>query len=186
MVVTNDDDLAEKVRKLRDQAYSAKMRKWLVHDDIGFNYRLTNLQAAIGLAQLERIEEFVKKHRENAYYYNSLLKGIQGITLPPEASWAKNVYWMYTILINEEVLGITRDEIMKRLDKYGVDTRASFLPIHLQPPYKDVYGREKYPVAELLGRRGINLPSGNTTSREEIEYVVSALKEVISDADKRI
>jgi len=184
MVVTNDDDIAERVRRLRDQGYNVSLRKWLVHDFIGYNYRLTNLQAAVGLAQLERIEEFVKKHRENAHYYNHLLKEIRGITLPPEAPWAKNVYWMYTILINEEILGITRDELMKRLEEYGVDTRAAFLPIHQQPPYKDMYKHEKYPIAEQLGRRGINLPSGNTTSKEDIKYVVSAIKGIISGVKK--
>jgi len=184
MVVTNDDDIAERVRRLRDQGYNVSLRKWLVHDFIGYNYRLTNLQAAVGLAQLERIEEFVKKHRENAHYYNHLLKEIRGITLPPEAPWAKNVYWMYTILINEEILGITRDEMMKRLEDYCIDSRATFLPIHQQPPYKDMYKHEKYPIAEQLGRRGINLPSGNTTSKEDIEYVVSAIKEIISGVKK--
>jgi perosamine synthetase len=180
MVLTNDDQIAEKIDRLRDQGFNLKLRKWLIHDFIGYNYRLTNLQAAVGLAQLERIEEFVRRHRENAYYYNHLLKEILAITLPPEAPWAKNVYWMYTILVNEEVLGITRDELMKKLEGYGIDTRAAFLPIHLQSPYKDIYKHEKYPIAELLGRRGINLPSGNTTTKEDVEYVVSAIKEILS------
>jgi perosamine synthetase len=179
-VVTNDEKVAEKVRRLRDQAYNVNLRKWLIHDDIGYNYRLTNLQAAIGLAQLERIEEFINRHRENAYYYNSLLKNIRGVTLPPEMPWAKNVYWMYTILIDEEILGVTRDDLIKKLEIYGIDTRSTFLPIHLQPPYRDIYIYEKYPIAELLGRRGINLPSGNSTTKEDIEYVASAIKDVIS------
>jgi perosamine synthetase len=179
MITTNDDEIAEKVKKLRDQGYNLSMRKWLIHDVIGYNYRLTNLQAAVGLAQLERIEEFVNKHRENAYYYNSLLKGIHGVTLPPEMSWAKNVYWMYTILIDEEILGITRDDLMKKLEVYGIDARSSFLPIHLQPPYRDIYANEEYPIAELLGRGGINLPSGNSATKEVIEYVVSTIKYVI-------
>jgi perosamine synthetase len=72
-VVTNDDNLADRIRNLRDRGYNLSLRKWLVHDLIGYNYRLTNLQAALGLAQLERIEEFIKRHRENAYYYNNLL-----------------------------------------------------------------------------------------------------------------
>jgi len=180
MVTTNDDKIAEKVRKLRDQGYNLNMRKWLIHDVVGYNYRLTNLQAAIGLAQLERIEEFVNRHRENAYYYNSLLSDIRGVSLPPEMLWAKNVYWMYTILVNEEVTGITRDDLMKKLETYGIDTRAAFLPIHLQLPYRDIYVNEKYPVAELLGKRGINLPSGNSTTKKDIEYVALCIKEVIN------
>ena len=137
------------------------------------------------MAQLERIEEFVRRHREDAHYYNSLLKEVQGITLSPEAPWSKNVYWMYTILVNEEVLGITRDKLMEKLEEYGIDSRATFLPIHMQPPYKDVYKHEKYPVAESLGRTGISLPSGNTTTKEDIEYVVEALKEVLSNTSKQ-
>lgn len=178
-LVTNNDEIAEKIRKLRDQAYNAGLRKWLIHDSIGYNYRLTNLQAAVGLAQLERIEEFVNRHRENAYYYNSLLKDVQGIILPPEAPWAKNVYWMYTILVNEELLGITRDDLMRKLESYGIDTRSAFLPIHLQPPYRNAYINEKYPVAELLGRRGVNLPSGNSTTKMDIDSVVAAIKKII-------
>jgi perosamine synthetase len=186
MVTTNDDEIAEKVRKLRDQGYNPNLRKWLVHDIVGYNYRLTNLQAAIGLAQLERIEEFINRHRENAYYYNSLLKDIHGITLPPEMPWAKNVYWMYTCLINGEITGVTRDEVIQMLESYGIDSRAAFLPIHIQPPYKDLYKDEKYPIAEMLGMRGINLPSGNTTRKEDIEYVVLVLKEILNSKHKKL
>jgi perosamine synthetase len=99
--------------------------------------------------------------------------------------WARNVYWMYTILVYEEFLGITRDDLMKKLETYGVDTRSTFLPIHLQPPYKGIYANEKYPIAELLRKRGINLPSGNLITKEDIEYVVSAIKDVISGCDLR-
>jgi len=178
MVATNDDEIAEKIRKLRDQGYNPKLRRWLIHDIIGFNYRMTNLQAAIGLAQLERIEEFIKRHRENAYYYNKLLKNIPGITLPPEAPWAKNVYWMYTVLI-EDNFGISRDNLMKiLLEKYNIDTRATFCPIHLQPPYKESYKNENYPIAEKLWEKGINLPSGNTLTKEQIKYIVDAIREI--------
>ena len=178
MVVTNDDRLAEKMRSLRDQGYNTRLRKWLIHDIIGYNYRMTNLQAAIGLAQLERIDEFIRRHRENAYYYNSLLKDIPGLTLPPEASWAKNVYWMYTILVDENKFGVNRDELMKKLELYGIDTRAAFLPIHMQPPYKREYQSNNYPVAENLGKNGINLPSGNTLNREQITYIANCIKKI--------
>jgi len=179
MVTTNDDELANKIRKLCDQGYNPELRKWLIHDVVGYNYRMTNLQAAVGLAQLERIDEFIRRKRENARYYNSLLKDLPGIVLPPEATWAKNVYWMYTILVDENI----RDEVMKRLEEYGIETRATFHPIHLQPPYKDLYGFESYPVAESLGKRGINLPSGNSLTKEDIDYVVTRLKEIILGAE---
>jgi len=179
MVTTDDPEIAEKVRELRDQYYDYSRRKWLIHKDIGYNYRMTNLQASIGLAQLERIEYFVEKHRKNAYYYNSLLKDVNGITLPPEASWAKNVYWMYTILIDKRKTGISRDELMIELEKCGIDTRATFLPIHLQPPYFNMFRDEKHPVAEYLSSTGMNLPSGNTLSKEDIEYTVDCIRTII-------
>jgi perosamine synthetase len=183
MILTDDDSLAEKLRKLRDQAYNKELRKWLIHDELGYNYRLTNIQAAIGLSQLEKIEEFIKIHRDLAKLYNSLFKDVSDIILPPEASWARNVYWMYTILV--ENLGISRDGLIKTLEKeYEIDTRATFCPIHLQPFYKDTYKNEKYPVAELLGKTGMNLPSGNSTTKEEVEYVASALLTLIEKSGK--
>jgi len=176
MIVTNDEELAERAKRLRDQAYDFEKRKWLIHTEIGYNYRMTNMQAAIGLAQLEKIEDFIKTHRENAKHYNLLLKDIDGIVLPPEEPWAKNVYWMYTILVEKDRFGISRDQLMCELEKCGVDTRAVFYPIHLQPPYRKMFKGEKYPVAEYISQRGVNLPSGNTLTREQVEYVANAIK----------
>ena len=178
MVVTDDAELAERVRRLRDQGYNVKLRKWLIHDVVGYNYRMTNLQAAIGLAQLERVEELVEKRRRNASLYTSLLRNLPGITLPPEEPWAKNVFWMYTVLVDERAYGLGRDDLMRELEARGVDTRATFCPIHLQPPYKAEHGHESYPVAEDLGRRGLNLPSGNTLTEEQIRYVADCLREI--------
>jgi len=178
MVLTDNDELANRLRKLRDQAYSKEFRKWLIHDEIGFNYRLTNMQAAVGLAQVERIEEFIAHHRDLAHLYNSLLEGVKGIIRPPEASWAKSVYWMYTILLDGAIL--SRDELMVRLEKdYGIDSRATFYPIHLQPVSKDTYKDEKYPVAEALGKNGLNLPSGNSTTFDEVKYVATAIRSLL-------
>lgn len=178
MFVTNSQELAERARKLRDQAYNEELRKWLVHDEIGFNYRMTNMQAAIGLAQLERINQFIETHRKNARLYNALLKDISGIKLPPEETWAKNVYWMYTILVDECEFGFSRDNLMKKLEAKGIETRSVFYPIHLQPPYKKKYLHGIYPVAEKLSKMGINLPSGNTTKEEEVYYVADCIKEL--------
>jgi perosamine synthetase len=174
MLVTNNEEIAEKARMLRDQAFEKEKRFW--HRHLGFNYRMTNLQAAIGVGQMEIIDESVNTRRKNAQIYNSLLKDVEGITLPPEAKWAKNVYWMYTIMI-EDSFGISRDELMRILKEKGVDTRPAFYPIHLQPLYAKQYKGEKYPVAEGLSRKGINLPSGNTLTKKEIEYVVRSVIE---------
>ena len=182
MILTDNDEMANKLRKLRDQAYSKEFRKWLIHDEIGFNYRLTNMQAAIGLAQVERIEEFIAHHREMAYLYNSMLEDLKGITLPPEVAWAKNVYWMYTILLDGTVF--SRDKLMFRLEKdYGIDTRATFHPIHLQPVSKEAYKDEKYPIAESLGKNGLNLPSGNSTTLDEVKYVATAIRSILENRE---
>lgn len=171
MVVTNDEKIAEMARLLRDQAFEPKR---FIHRYIGFNYRLTNLQAAIGVAQMELIDESVKTRRRNAKLYNSLLKGTAGVTPPPEALWAKNVYWMYTVLI-EDSFGMGRDELMKRLKEEGIDTRSAFYPIHTQPVYEKQCKGEKYPVAEELGRKGLNLPSGNTLTEDQIKFIADSI-----------
>jgi len=178
MVVTENSKLARVIRSLRDQCYDLERRKWLIHNDIGYSYRMTNIQAAIGLAQLERIDDFIKRHRRNARLYNTLLRSLPGITLPNEERGAAHVYWMYTILVDESEFGIDRDTLMLKLEEKDIETRAVFWPIHLQPPYKAEYGHENYPIAENLSRRGINLPSGNTLSERQIYYVVACIKQI--------
>ncbi len=171
MVVTNDEKIAEMSRLLRDQAFEPKR---FLHRYIGFNYRMTNLQAAIGVAQMGVIDESVETRRRNARFYNSLLKDVEGITLPPEAPWAKNVYWMYTVLV-ENSFGMERDKLMVYLKEKGIDTRSAFYPIHIQPVYAEQYKGEKYPVAGKLGRKGINLPSGNTLTKDQIRFIVETI-----------
>lgn len=175
MVVTNDPTIAEKARRLKDLAHSSGKR--FLHIDIGFNYRMTNIQAAIGLAQFEKIDELVERRRANAYLYNSLLKAIEGIKLPPEKEWARNVYWMYSILI-EEGFGMSRDELMERLREEDIETRAFFIPMHQQPAFQNMglFQGESYPVAEELGEGGLYLPSGSGLREEQIDYVATAIK----------
>lgn len=172
MLTTDSEEILEKARLLRDVAMSPEKRYW--HSRIGFNYRMTNLQAAVGVAQMERIEELIQRKREIAEIYASLLRDLPGVTLPPEASWAKNVYWMYSVLIEDD-FGPKRDEVMTGLRERGVDSRPFFYPLHSLPPYND---GEKFPVAEKIARKGINLPSGVTLTKEEIERVIEALREL--------
>ena len=176
MVVTNNAEIAERARALKDLAHSREQR--FLHTDIAFNYRMTNLQAAIGLAQFERIEELVERRRAHAYLYNSLLKDIEGIRLPPEREWAKNVYWMYGILI-EDSFGPSRDDLMERLKDRGIDTRAFFIPVHKQPAFQkeNLFQGESYPVAERISQEGLYLPSGSGLSRGQIEYVCQVVKD---------
>ena len=176
MVVTNNADAAERARTLKDLAHSREKR--FLHTDIAFNYRMTNLQAAIGLAQFEKIDDLVERRRAHAYLYNGLLKDIEGIVLPPEREWAKNVYWMYGILL-EDSFGPSRDELMERLKKQGIDTRAFFIPIHQQSAFQkeNLFQGESYPIAEKISQEGLYLPSGSGLSSEQIEYVCQVIKD---------
>ncbi len=177
MITTNNEELASLACNLRDHAFSEERHFW--HKYLGYNYRMTNLQAAVGLAQTERFDEFVSIRRDNAYYYNSLLKDIKGITLPPEAPWVKSVFWMYSILIEDD-FGLSRDELRRRLAKRGIETRTFFIPMHLQPLYYEMYKGERYPVAEELCRKGLYLPSASTLTKEEIQFIV----ETVADCQK--
>ena len=172
--LTDDQKLAQKIRLLHDHGMGVERPYW--HEILGFNYRMTNLQAAIGAAQIKKIDNFVQRKREIARTYNELLENIEGITTPPEMPWAKNVYWMYSILI-EDSFRVTRDELAMELGKKDVETRPFFYPIHTMPPYKR---NEKFLVAEELAKKGINLPSSVKLKKEEVERIVKFINETPS------
>jgi perosamine synthetase len=180
MVVTDDPGLAEKARRLKDLAHSTGKR--FLHTDLGFNYRMTNLQAALGVAQLKKIDRHIQKKRWMAKEYEKGLKGIPGLRLPIEKPWAKSVYWMYGILVEKE-FGRTRDELMGWLKRQGIDSRSFFVPMHRQPVFNRGARKFKkfgsYPVAEKLSAEGFYLPSGLTISREQIEYICRQIKKTI-------
>ena len=183
MVVTNDKKVAERAMMLKDLAFSKERR--FSHTDLGFNYRMTNIQAAIGLAQLEKIDELVERRRKNAMLYNKLLEDVEGVRLPVEKEWAKNVYWMYSIIIEDD-FGMSRDELMKELAKRGIETRTFFIPMHQQPVFQKMglFKGERYPVAEEISRKGMYLPSSSGLKEEEIEFIVNAIKEIRSEKVK--
>jgi len=133
MVTTNDEMLVKKMKILRDHGQTPNRRYF--HEVIGFNYRMTNVQAAIGLAQLERINQFIEKKRQIAFKYSSQLKKIKGITVPPSENWAKSVFWMYSLLIDKP-FPLNRDQVMQLFEKHGIETRPFFIPLHKMPPYK--------------------------------------------------
>lgn len=176
MVVTNDSGIADRAAALKDLAFDRQTR--FLHTDIGFNYRMTNIQAAIGLAQLEQIEDMVERRRRNAHLYNIRLSDIPGIRLPAEKDWAKNVYWMYAIVLEDE-FGIGRDELMAHLKERGIGTRTFFHPIHQQPVFQKMgmFLGERYPVAEELSVRGLYLPSGSGLTEGQIDEVCQAVRE---------
>lgn len=172
MVVTNDDELAAKVRILKGQGMDPKRRYWF--PVVGYNYRMTNIEAAIGLAQLENAGKFFEKRRTVARWYSENLKGIPGIRTPVEKDYALHSYWMYSVLV-EEGYGKGRDEVMEFLYKNGVETRPFFYPMHVMPVY-----RENSPGlrnAEDIASRGINLPTFYDLREEEVKFIAGLLKE---------
>jgi perosamine synthetase len=176
MSVTNNDETADKLSLFRDLAHSKEKR--YLHYEIGYNYRMTNLQAAIGLAQMEKIHEYISARRSHAKLYNSLLKDVEGITLPPEADWAKNIYWLYSILIEDD-FGIERDELMLRLEKNGIETRPFFIPMHRQPVFKKMgIIKGEFPIADELCTKGLCLPSSSSLKEEQIEFICDTIKNI--------
>ncbi len=178
MVLTNNEKHAEKARSLRNLCFRRDRRFY--HTELGHNFRLTNLQAAVGLAQLERIDELIEKKRWIGHSYNERLKDISGLILPVEESWAKNVYWMYGTVLNGNT-GFDAAEFAKRLKEKGIDTRPFFLGMHEQPVFRKngLFNDEHYPVAERIARKGLYLPSGMTLTERDIDEVVKAVREVI-------
>jgi len=174
MVVTSDPALASRARALKDLAFDPMKR--FLHTDVGFNYRMTNIQAAIGLAQLERIDTFVAARRATAARYTALLGDLPGLRLPVEKPWARNVYWMYGIVAGKDA-PVSRDRLAPLLAARGVETRTFFVPVHQQPVCRDLglFRGERYPVAEELGKNGLYLPSGSGLTGEEIKYTSRCL-----------
>ena len=175
MVTTNNREIAKLAWNLREHAFSHERHFW--HKFVGFNYRMTNLQAAVGLAQVEQMATFVAQRRQNALEYNCRLSTIPGIRTPAEAPWAKNVYWMYGIMVDEKEYGMNRDQLRKVLADNGIETRTFFIPMHCQPVYWDAFKGQRYPVAEDLCKRGFYLPSSSSLALDEIEYVANVIRE---------
>lgn len=173
MLVTESDELAERARLLRAHGMASDRRYW--HPVLGYNFRLTNLQAAVGLAQLERAEKLLERRQEIADRYSAGLKNVPGIELPPRAAWADPVCWIYSVLVNGEKFGTNRDELAESLDDKGVETRPLFPPVHRQP----IYDRgQRLPVAEELADRGLSLPSGAAMRSAEVDRVVEVIRGV--------
>lgn len=178
-VVTDSEKIAEKVRSLRSLAFGNTPETRYLHTDLGFNYRITNIQCAIGCAQLERIDEIIKKKRQVAAWYNEQLKKVKDIILPVEKEWAKNVYWQYGIVLKKE-FEMNRSKFMDALKEKGVDTRAFFVPMHKQPAFHDLglFKNAKLPVSERLGEYGLYFPSSATLTKEDIVRICNAIKEL--------
>ncbi len=172
MIVTNDTSIADKCRLLRDHGMTEKKRYW--HNIVGYNYRMTNLQAALGVAQMRKIDDIVSRKKWIASVYAKYLYGIKGITLPPDKKWADSVFWLFTILINEKQTNFTLEDLIVELKRNGIDARTVFYPVHTQPIYRD---NIKLPISEEIHNTGISLPSAPDMTERDI-YKVSM---IISD-----
>ncbi|MBP2233297.1 perosamine synthetase [Azospirillum agricola] len=179
MVVTDDDALAERMRSLRNLCFRRDRR--FLHTELGHNYRMTNLQAAIGVAQVERIEDHLQRKRRMAALYQARLGDLPQLALPVERPGVRNVYWMYGVVLDDSV-PFDAVEFAQRLRGRGVDTRPFFLGMHEQPVLHDrgLFVGERYPVTERLARRGLYLPSGLPLTEEQIDTVAVAVREVLS------
>ncbi len=176
MVLTNSETTASRVRSLRNLCFQKERRFY--HTALGFNFRMTNIQAALGLAQVENIESAVQQKRWMGQEYTRRLNRFENLQLPVEESWAKNVYWMYGIVLNESTR-MTAADFAKRLAEGGIMTRPFFLGMHEQPVLRarGLYADEHYPIAERLSRQGLYLPSGLTLTLAQIEEVCRVVGE---------
>jgi perosamine synthetase len=180
MIVTNDDPLAERCRSLRNLCFQAKKR--FVHEELGWNHRMSNLQAAVGVAQLERLTEFVERKRHMGARYTQLLSGLRGLQLPlARAPYADNIYWVYALVLDDSV-PFDAEYAMASLAKKGVGCRPFFWPMHEQPVLRrmGLFAGEKYPVSERIARRGFYVPSGLGLTDEQMDRVAAAVGELMS------
>lgn len=182
MCLTNDAKLAEKLQSLKGLAYGTTNPTRFIHKDLGYNFRLPNISAAIGCAQMLKIDDIIRKRREMAAHYNKGLSGVAGLQLPVEMPWAKNVYWVYGVVVDEKEFGMSRDMLMERLLKKGIDTRPFFTSMSLQPAFHRVglFKNDKMPVAEWLGRNGLYLPSSSKLTKSQMDHIVKTLKELVA------
>ncbi len=179
MIVTDDDALAERCRSLRNLCFAPARR--FVHEELGYNFRMTNLQAALGLAQLEKLDEHIAIKRHIGQRYDELLGPLDRIQTPlPNTEFAKNIYWVYGIVLKENAR--TAEDIMVTLRNRGIGTRPFFYPMHLQPVFQKMglFRDEHHPVSERLADYGFYIPSGLALTDEQLERSAAVLTDVLS------
>jgi perosamine synthetase len=179
MLLTDDPLLAERCRALRNLFFRPERR--FVHDELGWNLRMSNLQAAVGVAQLERLDEAVQRKRRMGQRYTTALRGLSGVQLPCERlPYAENIYWVYGLVL-EDPVPMDAAGFMGQLGEQGIGTRPFFWPLHEQPVFKGMglFRNEHYPVAERLARRGLYLPSGLALTDPQMDQVVTAVRSLL-------
>lgn len=176
MVLTDDNTLADLLRNRRNLCFGRQER--FRHEDRGWNFRMTNMQAAIGCAQLEKVDFFIKRKLDMASKYNEGLRGLP-LQIPHIEPWARTSVWMYAVVLDDSVT-FDADEFARRLQSLGVDTRPFFLGMHEQPVYRKFFNNEAFPITEKISRRGLYLPSGQAITDEQIELVIEAVRRILS------
>jgi perosamine synthetase len=178
MVLVDDDRLLERARRFRNLGFQPGRR--FVHAELGFNFRLTNLQAALGLTQVDRIDEIVARKRAMGRAYTERLSRIDAIELQSEQAWSRGVYWMYGLLVREAT-GLDAAELARRLAQRGIESRPFFLGMHEQPVMRErgLFVGESYPVSERLARQGLYLPSGLGLNEADIDRICQAVGEAL-------
>jgi perosamine synthetase len=179
MALTNDAAIFSRLRYLKNLSFPLSNTRVYDHNEIGYNYRMSNVHAAIGCAQLERLDDYVAMRRRVAVSYSERLGDIPGIRLPIERPWAKNTFWMYAILCEKE-FGIGRDQLMADLAERCIETRPFFKPMHLQKALCDYGFRAPFPmpVSETISKTGLYLPSSSSLQPEDIDYICDAIRDV--------
>ena len=174
-VLTNDETLAERCRVLRDHGMSKEIR--YKHIDLGYNYRMTNLQAAIGLAQIERLPETLKKRRKQMDFYYELIDEIEGVSVRPFSNWCEPVHWLTTIELDP---CFSRDEILAKLKNRGIDCRQMINPVHHAMHFKKFWMDQSFPVSIMKSKNSLHLPSSSNLTLPNIEFIVNELKNILS------
>lgn len=173
MLVTNDEKLGDRAKFLSTQTKVVTENKAFYHPEIGYNFRMPNLLAAMGCAQLENIDKYIEAKRQHAEIYNELLKDTKGIILPVEKEGVQNVYWLYSIIVEDDY-NLSRDELIKKLSDEGIEARPFFMPVHEMPPYKECKHGDMDVTKELV-LKGINLPSSVGLTKEQIEKICDVI-----------
>jgi perosamine synthetase len=180
MLLTDCDELAASCRSFRNLCFQPQKR--FVHEKLGWNMRMSNLQAAVGLAQLERLDEFVGRKRAMGQRYSELLRDIPGIQLPlAHTEYARNIYWVYGLVLENDI-PFDASEAMRLLAQHHIGTRPFFWPMHEQPIFikMGLFKNEHYPNAEKIGRRGFYIPSGIGITDEQINRVATDIRKVLT------
>jgi perosamine synthetase len=178
-IVTDDDYLADRCRSLRNLCFQPQQR--FLHEELGWNLRMTNLQAALGLAQLERLDEFIDRKRRMGKRYTELFVDLAGVELPlSKTDYADNIYWVYPLVLKEEI-PYDATEMMQMLGERGIGTRPFFWCMHEQPVFwkMDLFKGESHPVAERIARRGFYVPSGMALTEEQMEIVAKEVRDIL-------